>query len=198
MKISRYVGLLFGRLQAQGAVSTGFSTEDPLFKVGPSVWRILPSFILLAAMVAPAAGQVTTPLPTVSTVPGAPLTREVPRLPAGYLIIQSVKINDSMVPAPATIATVMVMNLGPADIIFPAGSVLVRGDAAQQGGVFFPALTTSTEFAIAAGTSKTLMLSVGDVCAAGNPGLVTFLVDPAKVIWETNDENDGMSVQVSP
>jgi hypothetical protein len=194
MKTFRFRGLLFEGTLALSAVSKSFSACDPLSKVGRSVRRLLPSLVLLAAIAAPALGQVITPRPT---VPGIPPKHELPRLPMGDLVIQSVNINDAVVPAPATIAKVSVMNKGPADIVFPAGSMLVRGDAAQPGGIAFPALTTPTEFMIASGASKDLTLSVGDVCTAGNPGPVTFRVDPANVVRETDDGNNAISVQVS-
>jgi hypothetical protein len=182
MKSSRSMGLLSGATLALRAVSTGLSADDPMSKTGRSVRRVLHSFVLLAAIAAPAAGQVIPTRPPVPSVPGGPLQRELPRLPTDDLIIQSVNVKDVVAPAPATIALVTIKNQGSADIVFPAGSVLARGDAARPGGINFPALTTPTEFMIAAGASKQLTLSVGDVCAAGHPGSVTFRVDPANVI----------------
>jgi hypothetical protein len=191
------MGLLSGATLALRAVSTGLSADDPMSKTGRSVRRVLHSFVLLAAIAAPAAGQVIPTRPPVPSVPGGPLQRELPRLPTDDLIIQSVNVKDVVAPAPATIALVTIKNQGSADIVFPAGSVLARGDAARPGGINFPALTTPTEFMIAAGASKQLTLSVGDVCAAGHPGSVTFRVDPANVIREMDEGNNAMSVQVS-
>jgi hypothetical protein len=129
--------------------------------------------------------------------PGQPNDDINPLEQTTVLVIQSVKVRDIELPAPATIALMSVKNLGPASTVFPAGSVIARGDATQRGGIAFSALTTPTEFTIAAGESRELTLSVGDVCAAGNPGAVNFRIDPANVVRETDDRNNAMLVQVS-
>ena len=77
---------------------------------------------------------------------------------------------------------------------FPAGSVLLRGDAAQSGSIGFQPLSTPTPYTIAAGASVQLTMTVGDVCAAGRPGPVTFRVDPDAVVPEGNESNNSRSL----
>ncbi len=152
--------------------------------------RLVP-ILALAAAAAPAAAQVRT-VPQTPPNPNLP-RRELPQAPLGDLVITAVTVKDNL-PSPVTVALVTVQNKGGAPVTFPAGSVLVRGDAAGSGGIAIPAMKTPGEYTIDAGASKQLTLSLGDVCAAGKPGAVTFKVDPDGKVRESNEANNSFQV----
>lgn len=147
--------------------------------------------LALAAAAAPVSAQVR-PVPQTPVNPNLP-RRELPSAPAGDLVITAVTVKDNM-PSPGTVALVTIQNKGPAAVTFPAGSVLARGDAGGAGGVAFAALTTPADYTVDAGASKQLTLSVGDVCAAGKAGAVTFKVDPDGKVRESNEANNSFPV----
>ncbi len=153
--------------------------------------RVAPALVVAIAAAMPAAAQVRQ-LPQAPSNPNLP-RKELPPAQVGDLVITSVTVKDNM-PSPGTVALVTVQNKGPAPVTFPAGSVLVRGDAGGAGGVAFPALTTPADYTIDAGASKQLTLSVGDVCAAGKAGAVTFKVDPDGKVRESNEANNSFPV----
>jgi hypothetical protein len=125
--------------------------------------------------------------------PPAPIITAPPIAP-GDLVIDAVTVTDVSTPPPRTLATVTVRNAGARDVTFPAGSVLLRGDAAQSGSIGFQPLSTPTPYTIAAGASVQLTMTVGDVCAAGRPGPVTFRVDPDGMVPERNESNNSRSL----
>ncbi len=151
---------------------------------------VLPALVLATAL--PAAAQVRQ-LPQAPSNPNLP-RKELPPAGVGDLVITSVSVKDNPTPSPATVALVTIQNKGPAAVTFPAGSTLVRGDAASAGGVAFPALTTPGDYTLEAGASKQLTVSLGDVCAAGKAGAVSFKVDPDGKVRESNEANNSFSV----
>ena len=157
----------------------------------------LASAVALLLLAAPAAAQISQPTQRPTSQPATPVTRPAVSLATSDLIIESVAIEDVPGPTPMTTARVTIRNQGAANAVFPAGSVLVQGDPGQSGGLTFLPLTTPVEYLVAPGGTKLVMLSVGDVCAAGNPGTVVFRVDPANVVRETSDANNAQPVQAS-
>ena len=157
-------------------------------------WLALAALIT-AFLATPADAQIRQPPPPTAVKPVEPI-RQIPLLKSD-VIIQSVKVTDQQSPSPITLALVTVKNQGQADAVFPAGSVLARGDASQAGGLAFQNLTTPAEFLIAAGSLKYLTLTVGDVCSAGKPGPVTFRIDPDNVVAESNETNNAQALQAS-
>ncbi len=125
--------------------------------------------------------------------PPAPIIIAPPIAP-GDLVIDAVTVTDVGTPTPRTLAAVTVRNAGARDVTFPAGSVLLRGDAAQSGSIGFQPLGTPTPYTIAAGASVQLTMTVGDVCTAGKPGPVTFRIDPDAVVPEGNESNNTRSL----
>ena len=156
----------------------------------------LASAVTLLLLAAPAAAQISQPARRPAPTSATPVTRPAVSLATSDLIIESIAIEDVLSP-PTTTARVTIRNQGAASAVFPAGSVLVQGDPGQSGGLAFLPLTTPVEYVVAPGATQLVMLSVGDVCAAGNPGTVVFRVDPANVVRETNDANNAKPVQAS-
>lgn len=137
----------------------------------------------------PLAAQVRQPPPPVSPVLNPGLRKELP-LALPDLVITSVSVKDLPIPSPSTTAEVVVQNKGSAPVTFPAGSVLVRTEAGQSGGITFQPMTAPGDYTIAPGEARSLTLTVGDPCSAGKAGKVTFLVDPDGKVRESNETNN--------
>jgi hypothetical protein len=109
-------------------------------------------------------------------------------------VIVSARVEDMVQPSINTLAAVTIQNRGAAEVVFPGGSVVARGDALQAGGIAFQPLVTPNDYRIGPGEYVTLTLTVGNPCTAGRPGGVVFTVDPDKRVAEANDGNNQMSL----
>jgi hypothetical protein len=151
--------------------------------------RLLLVLLLGAVGGLPAAGQVS-PTKTQRVEPKRP---EAPQLAVGDLVITTVSVAGSFIPTPSIIAQVWVKNAGAVPVTVPTGSVLVRGDAAQPGGIAFAPLVATADFTLAPGQTKPLSLTL-DPCAAGKAGAVNFRVDPDNRVRESDKSNNTFTV----
>src|SRR5512140_3483144 len=92
--------------------------------------------LFTAFLATPADAQIRQVAPPPTAVKPVEPVRQLPRLTSD-VVIQSVKVTDQQSPSPITLALMTVKNQGQADAVFPAGSVLARGDASQPGGLAF-------------------------------------------------------------
>ncbi len=157
---------------------------------------ILAASLLLLAAVPPLAAQIrqAPPPPTAVKPPIDP--SKMLQLPKPDLLIESVTIADNLLSnpvRPSTVANLVVRNAGPADAVFPAGSVIFRAEPAP-GGATFQAMNAPGPYTIAAGSSVTLSTSVPDLCAPAQPATVSFVVDPAGAVTESNETNNRKAV----
>jgi hypothetical protein len=149
--------------------------------------------LLVLGSALPGAAQIRqAPPPVKRPEPGK--IQPLPAGPVGDLVITAVTVQDVPIPTPSTTARVTVQNKGAAAVTFPAGSVLARGDAAQAGGIAFQPMTTPVDYEIATGQSTVLTLTVGDPCAAGKAGTVTFRADPDNKVRESDEGNNSSTV----
>jgi hypothetical protein len=146
--------------------------------------RLLVTLVLGATAALPAAAQVS---------PGQPKRGPILSQSAvGDLVITGAHISAFTTP-PSLVAQLTVQNTGSVQVVMPTGSVLARGDAAQPGGIAFPPLVATANYAIAAGASRTISLPL-DPCAAGKAGAVTFRVDPDNRVPETSESNNSFTL----
>lgn len=139
----------------------------------------------------PLVAQIPTP---VKPKPSVPPVRPLPLGPAADLVIDAVQITDSPIPSPVTTAHVTIVNKGQVDAVFPAGSVLVRGDGGGAGIISFKPMVTPVEYSIPAGGSKSMDLVVAEQCNA-KPGAVIFKADPDGKVRESDEANNARVVQ---